>query len=205
MKQLTLSLEEEINILDKYKLTCNELMFIRTLLLLQNEKNEDMFQRYIESLRDNGIRLREIISTLQSKGIILKSFPILDDGQPFDPYEIPLNKNFVKNLYRSSFEMGKELFDIYPQSTMINGSTVFLRTVARHFDSLEECYFKYGRAIRWNEERHKEIIELVIWGKENNLICQSLSSFVINNAWLDLKSIKDGDSGNINFDTIKVI
>ena len=180
-------------------------MFIRTLLLLQDEKNEDIFQEYIESLRDNKIRIKDIIEILQDKGVILKSFPIPDDGQPFDPYEIPLNKNFIKNMYRSSFEMGKELFDIYPQSTMINNSIVFLRTVAKHFDSLEECYFKYGKVIRWNEERHKEIIDLVKWGKDHNLICQSLSSFIINNSWLDLKSIKEGDSGNINFEAIKMV
>ena len=38
------------------------------------------------------------------------------------------------------------------------------------FDSLEEAYFRYGKSIKWNEERHNQIIELVRWAKDNNII-----------------------------------
>lgn len=55
MKNLTLTLEEEISILSKYRITSNELMFIRTLLLLQDEENEDIFQTYIEALHECNI------------------------------------------------------------------------------------------------------------------------------------------------------
>lgn len=143
--------------------------------------------------------------SLQEKGIILKSYKIPDEGKPFDPYTIPFNQSFVKNIYKSSFELGKELFEAYPQMTSINGGLVTLRGVSKHFNSLEDCYFRYGRSIKWNAERHKNIIDLVKWAKENDLIKQSLSSFVINNAWLDLESIRNGDSCNYNFDTIKAL
>lgn len=101
--------------------------------------------------------------------------------------------------------MGKELFETYPQMTLINGCMVTLRGVSKHFDSLENCYFKYGKAIGWNQERHEKIIDLVKWAKEKDLIKQSLSSFVINNAWLDLEAIRNGDSGNYNFDTVRAL
>lgn len=205
MKNLTLTLEEEISILNKYRITSNELMFIRTLLLLQDEENEDIFQEYIESLYECGIKTREVILSLQEKGIILKSFHCPKNGQPFDPYSIPFNKNFIKNLYKCSFEMGKELFEEYPQFGNINGSVVPLRSVARKFDSLEDCYIRYGKNIRWNEEKHNHIIELVKWAKENNIINQSLANFVINNAWVDLEALKSGDIANINFDAIKMV
>lgn len=206
MKNLTLTLEEEVNILSKYRITSNELMFIRTLLLLQEEENEDLFQSYIESLHDCDIKLRDMILCLQDKGVILKNFKIPSEGSPFDPYSIPFNKNFIKNIYKSSFEMGKELFEVYPQFGVINGASVPLRTVARHFDSLEDAYFRYGRSIRWNEERHNHIIELVNWAREQgNIISSSLSSFIINNGWIDLDAIRNGDSGNINYNAIKMI
>ena len=35
------------------------------------------------------------------------------------------------------------------------------------------------------------------------MINMSLSSFVVNNGWHDLKAIKEGDAGNINLDTIR--
>lgn len=205
MKNLTLNLEEEISILSKYRITPNELTFIKTLLILQDEENEDLFKDYIESLYVCNVKLREILISLQKKEIILKSYKIPSEGESFDPYSIPFNKNFIKSLYKSSFELGKELFEIYPQMTVINGSLVTLRGVSKHFDSLEACYFRYGKAIGWNQERHEKVIDLIKWAKERDIIKQSLSSFVINNSWLDLEAIRNGDSGNYNFDTIKAL
>lgn len=202
---LTLTLEDEVVLLSKYRLTPNDLMFVRTLLLLQDENNEDLFQSYIESLHECNVDLRDELLILQDKGIILKSFKVPNSGESFDPYEIPINKNFIKNLYKNSFELGKELFNEYPQMTTINGNIVTLRGVSKHFDSLEDCYFRYGRAIKWNEEKHNEIIKLVKWAKENNLINCSLSSFVINHTWLDLEALKNGDAGNVNLNSVKLI
>lgn len=203
MKNLTISIDEEVALLDKYRITPNELLFVQTLLLLQDEENEDLFQSYIEALRSCNIHLRDVITGLQNKGVILKQFKVPNEGESFDPYSIPLNKNFVKNIYKCSFEMGKELFEEYPQFGIIQGNTVPLRTVARHFDSLEDCYFKYGKSIKWNEERHNHIIELVKWAKENNIINCSLASFIINNGWLDLEALKDKGAGN--YDSIKLL
>ena len=205
MKNLTLNLEEEISILSKYRITPNELTFIKTLLILQNEENEDLFKDYIESLYVCNVKLREVLISLQKKEIILKSYKIPSEGESFDPYSIPFNKNFIKSLYKSSFELGKELFEIYPQMTVINGSLVTLRGVSKHFDSLEACYFRYGKAIGWNQERHEKVLDLIKWAKERDIIKQSLSRFVINNSWLDLEAIRNGDSGNYNFDTIKAL
>lgn len=205
MKNLTLNLEEEISILSKYRITPNELTFIKTLLILQDEENEDLFKDYIESLYVCNVKLREVLISLQKKEIILKSYKIPSEGESFDPYSIPFNKNFIKNLYKSSFELGKELFEIYPQMTVINGSLVTLRGVSKHFDSLEACYFRYGKTIGWNQERHEKVLDLIKWAKERDIIKQSLSSFVINNSWLDLEAIRNGDSGNYNFDTIKAL
>jgi len=201
--KLTLDLEEEICLLDKYRLSPTQLRFIQTLLLLQDDNNEDLFSRYIKVLKEAGISLRDIIISLQEKGVILKTYKICNSGESFDPFTIPINKNFIKNIYKCSFEMGKELFEEYPQFGSINNNIVPLRTVAKHFDSLEQAYFKYSKAIGWNPEKHNHVIELTKWGKDNNVINCSLSSYIINNGWLDLESIRNGDAGNINYDAIR--
>lgn len=180
-------------------------MFIRTLLIMQDEENEELFKDYIESLHDCGIRVSEVIMSLQNKGIILQSFKCPADGCAFNPYSIPFNKNFIKNIYKCSFELGKELFEAYPQFGTIGSSCVPLRTVAKKFDSLEEAYFRYGKAIRWSIDKHNQIIELVKWAKDNGIINCSLASFIINNGWNDLEALKDGDTVNINFDAIKLV
>ena len=157
------------------------------------------------TLKHINLPLREVLVQLQKKEVILKSFKIPNSGEKFDPYSIPINKNFIKTLYKSSFEMGKELFDSYPQFGSINGNVVPLRTVAKHFDSLEQAYFKYGKAIGFNPEKHEVIIELTKWAKDNNILNCSLSSYIINNGWLDLQAMKDGNTANFNVDAIKLI
>ena len=205
MKHLTLTLDEEISLLDKYGLTPNELLVVRVLLILQDNNEEELFQNLMVTLKHINLSLREVLVQLQKKEVILKSFKIPNSGEKFDPYSIPINKNFIKTLYKSSFEMGKELFDSYPQFGSINGNVVPLRTVAKHFDSLEQAYFKYGKAIGFNPEKHKVIIELTKWAKDNNILNCSLSSYIINNGWLDLQAMKDGNTANFNVDAIKLI
>lgn len=203
MKNLTLTLEAEVSLLDKYRLVPTELFLIRVLLLLQDDNNEELFLNYIKVLKQAGINLRNILLSLQEKEILLKSCKIVKEGEEFDPYSLQLNKNFIKNLYKCSFELGKELFEEYPAFAIINNSYTSLRGVSKHFNSLEDAYIKYGKSIKWNPETHAEIIELVKWAKENNMLNMSLGSFIVNNGWHDLKAIMNGDAGNINFDTIR--
>lgn len=191
MKNLTLTLDAELALGEKYRLTPNELMFLRTLLILQDEDDENLFSKYINVLKTANVDLREVLFQLQEKEIILKSYKIPSKGSSFNPIDIPINKNVIKNIYKSSFELGKELFETYPQFGNINNQLVPLRSVSKHFNSLEECYYRYGKCIGWNEEKHNHIIELVKWAKENSLINMSISSFVINNSWLDLQSMQN--------------
>lgn len=207
MKNLTLTLEEEISVLDKYGLTPNELLVLRVLLLFQDDQEEELLQRLLVTLKRVDIQLREVLIELQRKEIILKSYKIPKQGEVFDPLTIPVNKNFIKNLYKSSFELGKELFEVYPQFGTINGNIVPLRGVSKKFDSLEQAYFKYGKSIGFNPERHDRVIELVQWAKENNILCCSLASFIVNNGWHDLEALKEGrgDMAGVNIDAVKMV
>lgn len=206
MKHLTLTLEEEVCLLDKYGLTPNELLVVRVLLILQDDNEEELFQKLMVTLKHINLPLREVLAQLQKKEVILKSYKIPNSGEKFDPYSIPINKNFIKTLYKSSFEMGKELFDSYPQFGNIGGNLIPLRTVAKKFDSLEQAYFKYGKSIGFNPEKHKTIIELVNWARENNILNCSLASFIVNEGWHDLNALKNnGDVANINYDAVRIL
>lgn len=206
MKHLTLSLEEEINLLDKYNLTPNEFLIVKVLLLLQDNEEEELFYNLITTIKHIGLALRDILISLQEKGVILKTYKVPSEGTKFDPFAIPINKNFVKHFYKCSFEIGKELFDNYPQFATINGCVVPLRTVAKKFDSLEQAYLKYGRAIGFNPEKHEKIIELVKWAKDNNILNCSLASFIVNEGWHDLEALRNGkDVANINYDAVRIL
>jgi hypothetical protein len=97
----------------------------------------------------------------------------------------------------------KELFENYPLSTIVNNCEYKLRRVSKKFDSLEDAYRAYGKAISWKPETHKNIIELINWGKDNNYQFTTLDSFIIDNDWLNIAAMKDNSVLNNN--TVKLI
>lgn len=198
-----MSIDEQLNILEKYGLNPIELFIVNLIFLTQEGYEEPYLLRYLK-IPENKENFRPTLLKLQNKGIILKSYKIPEKGSKFDPLEIPLNQNFFKTFWKSSFELGKELFETYPMFTNINGYTVSLRSIAKKFNSLEDFYRFYGKSISWNLDKHKEIIDLINWEQQNNIgfLRMSLSSFVIEQKWNELKALKDGDVANINFDTL---
>lgn len=199
-----LNIDNEASILTKYNLNPNELYVIKCLLFMQEDESKYL-QSYLQLPESTRGNFRDILLSLQNKHLILSSFTIPSKGQSLDLSQIPFNKNFLKDYYRSSFELGKELFEAYPQFGEINGKIISLRGVASKFDSLEDAYRVYGKIIHYKEEVHKEIISLVNWAKNNNILNQSLASFIVNQGWIDLKAIKDGKVVNYNVNSIKLI
>lgn len=164
-----------------------------------------MFRFFAVPERDRG-DFRTVLLSLQEKGIILKSYKIPEKGEAFHPEEVPFNKTFIKNFHRDSLELGEELRNEYPRFGYINGNAVNLLGVAKKFDSIEDFCRAYGKAIRWNPEKHTEILNLVKWAKENtSSLNQSIASFVINHSWEDLAALKAGDIANINYDAVTLI
>lgn len=200
-----LELNEELILMEKYKLTPTELFAVKTILLAQDNEDEYIF-KFNNILNELDIKFRDILISLQNKSIILKSYKIPKEGEVLKLEDIEINKLFIKSYYKASFELGKELFDIYPMFGDIGGNIISLRTVSKKFNSLEDFYRFYGKSIRWNPNTHKEIIELIKWAKENTTFINcSISSFCINQMWNELKALKDGQLININYDSIKLL
>lgn len=197
------TIDEEMGILNKYNLNPNELFVVR-ILLLASEEETVYLHRYLSIPSEIRGELRDILLSLQEKGIILKSYKIPNKGADFNPSEIEFNKNFLKYFHKESFTMGKELFDAYPMFGTINGATIYLKGVSRKFDSLEDCYKAYGKAINWNPETHQKILDLIKWAEDKKIIQCSLATFVIDKHWLALEALKDGGS-TINYDAIKMV
>ena len=194
----------ELSIMEQYHLTPTEYFITKLIFMVQEGYTEPYLLRYL-SIKENKESFRDDLLSLQDKGIILKSWKIPEKGSKFDPLEIPLNKNFFKNMFKSSLILGKELFDTYPMFTNINGTTFGLRNFAKKFDSIEDFFRFYGKTINWDLDLHNRILELIKWDQDNNVgfLKMSLSNFVIENKWNELEALKRGDIANINFDTIQ--
>ena len=178
-------------------------MLLEIILLAQEDEDPEIVQLYFQSKVKGN--LSEQLTKLQEVGVINKSYKLPKKGERLDLYDIPINRNLIKDFYKCSFELGKELFEEYPQFGFINGQAVGIRGVSKKFDSLEDFYRFYGKTIRWKQETHNHIIELVKWANENNILCISLCNFVIDHKWEELEALKNGDLANTNFEAIKVV
>ena len=197
-------IDEELILMSEYKLTPNELYLIRTILMYEDD--EQYIAKYLNVCKITNTDVRSMLLNLQEKGIVLKSYKVPDSGTVFKPEDVDLNQNFIKRFHRASFELGQELFDVYPQFTVIQGCTVPLRSVSKKFDSLEDFFKSYGKTIKNNPDLHNHIIELTKWAAENTSIINcTLASYVIDRRWMDIEALKTGDKGNVNFDTVKML
>lgn len=198
------NIDEQLVLMEKYRITSDELLFLTVLLLLQDGEGDYTFiSQYLSLPTDCRNGIRESLISLQNKEIITKAYKVPNVGEKFIPEDVTINKNFVKNFYRCSFDMGKELFEVYPMFGLINGEPVGIRSVSKKFDSLEDFYRYYGKTISWKPEKHEYIMELVEWAKEKNLLVTTLANFVIDHKWEELEALRNGEIANIDFNAVK--
>lgn len=197
------NLEEQIALLARYNINSDELLFIIVILLIQEGDVNPYIKLYFSLPTACRGNIRDLLISLQNKQIITKEYKIPPTGTKFIPEDVTFNKNFTKNFYKGSFWMGKELFENYPISTIVNGLEYKLRRVSKKFDSLEDAYKAYGKAISWNPSTHDKIMELLEWGKDNKYQFTTLDSFIVDHDWLNIEAIKD--NGILDTDTVTML
>lgn len=189
------SLDNELNLMIKYELTDQELIIIKLIFLAQENRKEYLIKYF--SNKDKSI-LREILISLQNKGIILKSYKIPNKGESFIPEDVEFNKNFIRAWLQHSNDLGMELFSKYPSFTIINGRSYSIKNITKVFKSLEDFCFAYGKAIKFNQEKHEEVLELLEYAKSTNYIHFNICEFVISQKWEEIKQLKDGGENLFN-------
>lgn len=199
MKYLNHDLNTELILMSQYKIDSNELMCIKVILLAQDGEYE-----YLQNFAQ-VCQLRLLLTTLQSKGIILKSYKLPKEGSSFVPEDVQFNQNFLKKYYRSAYEMGEELFYTYPQSCVVNNQVFNLRSVSHKFDSLEDAFAKYAKQIKNNPDVHKEILDNIRWGIENGYNFTTLDRFIVDRAYEALKAFREGNTININLESTQLL
>lgn len=180
MEKLSLTIDNELDILARHELNAEEWLITRLLLLASSEEeHQEYFMKYFKL--PNRTDLRELIVSLQNKGVVLKSYKVPNRGERFYPEDVTFNANFTKNYFKYSYELGKELFDRYPISLMVQGVQHSLLNISKKYNSLEEAYFAYGKAIKHNPDTHKKVLELLDWAKDNRLINFGINNIVLLN------------------------
>ena len=194
------SINNELCLLEKYKLTPTELFLTKVILLAQIEKEYEWLQRFAKIQK-----LRPILESLQQKEIILKSWKFPKEGTKVQIEDIPFNKNFLKQFFRSSYELGEELFNTYPQFITIQGVSYNARRVSKKFNDIEDAFAKYGKAIKYSDELHQQIIDNIRWGIDNGYNFTTLDDFIADRAWTALEAFRKGEGSNINTEAVQLI
>lgn len=192
--------------MERYRLTAEEVLFIDLLFLASAEERHKEYLIKYMNIPITRASLRDLLVSLQNKGIITKQYKIPNEGSKFDPESVIFNQNFLNNYKKLSGELGAEFFMLYPSIAMINGTEVPLKNYAKKFSTEEDFLFAYGKTIGWNAEKHNEILELIKWGKDNNcnLLNMNIADFVISKMWGSVEELKNGDAV-MKFDTLKDI
>ena len=172
----------------------NAITLLRIILLAQNNEELELVNRYFGSKPN----ILSSLNVLQDSGIILKSFKIPNKGESIDILSIPLNKNAVKDFHKTSFDMGVELYEAYPMSIFVKDQEYKLRRISKKFNTLEDAYSAYGKAIKWNPETHKHVLELIELGKKTNYVFTTLGDFIVDNDWLNMETlVTDNPKSNV--------
>lgn len=200
MKQFELSIDREIKFMIKYQLTADELFVLRLVFFAQEGHSEYITTFFTEC--QLGTPLREILKSLQTKGIINKSYTIPEEGAVFNADDVDLNKTTVTQFLQHSIDLGMELFEAYPAYTNINGRTFSLRNITKNFKDLDDMCWQYGRMIKFDQRKHEEILELLEYAKENDLIHSGICDFILSQGWLALELYRDEGMGYFDNTTL---
>lgn len=196
-------MKQQLLFCEKYCINPNELLLLEIILIAQEDDEPEIVREYFSSrVRARGFTT-ELLVGLRDAGVINKTYKIPEKGSIFNPLDVSLNKTKVKDFYKCSFDLGRELWETYPLFGIVNNTQVGLRGVSKKFDTIEDFYRFYGRTIRWKPEVHNQIIELVKWAKEHNILCTTIANFVIDHKWEELKALKE--EGGVNYDSMRLL
>lgn len=204
------SIINKLTFMRELSITPNEYELIIALCMAQREDVEDTAvhktemdkpshissAEYLITLQNliGRVPLRELLHTLQDKGIILKSvkLPEPNSTESFSVNLIKFNKQIMKKYLRHSGEMFWELFWEYPESGFINGRLQSLRNLAGNgggWSNIDEAATFYGQRIQFNAQTHEMILDLIRRGKEQDLISMGLVKFLRGEEWRTLSQM----------------
>lgn len=186
-----LSLQEEINIYTSSNLTPSEVFIIRLLFLAQDGEPKHL-NNYLSNVPDGKGLFKKVLVSLQNKKVILASFKIPKEGESIRLNDIPFNKNFLKKYVRESNQLGKELFDKYPDIMFINGNRAMIKNFTKAgLYSLDEFCLYYAKQIKASSASHERVMSALEFGIENNLIRFTILEFIASRKWEFLERLRD--------------
>jgi hypothetical protein len=184
-----LTIERKIELMQHYGLTSNEIDLAVAIFMAQDEEANPKYLMTWYKIHGHEIFKNSLIG-LKNKEVILKSFIIPVEGARFSPNSVEFNKTFLKIFLKHSGQMGKELWEAYPSFMIINGRAMSLKNIIKEnvgYRNLDEFFFAYGKSIKFDPEKHKEVLEITEKANKAGMLNEGILSYVGNQRWDILK------------------
>lgn len=183
MRFYNTTIEEDLQLMQAYDLTVEELFLVKLLFLAKEENGRQphIFEYFIKC-KHNGLPL-ETLSHLAEKEILVKE-NLPKKGDKFVADNILFKDSFIKKWFVYSHHAGKELMEIYPNYMQLaNGELLPAKNISKHYNSLEAFYAAYGKLIKHSLKTHEKVLNLIRWAKDTNLIKYGIAEFVLSKKW----------------------
>lgn len=192
----SIDIERQLNIMKLHSLTAEEWLLTELFMMALDEpKRSSYLSVYLNECKKDRLSL-EIIQTLKDKGVFSKDTKIPVSGDTFRLENFKLSGTFLNNYFKSALEAGDELFQAYPQCVAIGEKIVSLTNITKGgYQHQEDFFAKYNKQIRYSRSKHEEVLELLTWAKEHNLIHYGIVEYVTCKKWEEHARMRD--SGDI--------
>ena len=200
---LKIGIYQELEVMKTLQINAEEWLFIQLLLLCKEGEKEPLFM-YFNEIKKDSIP-RATLESLIGKNILDNKYVLPEAGSKLDPASIPFSKEFFKKYFKSSLDCGEELLKAYPMFIGSGGRNFPVKNITKNFISLEAFSLSYAKSIKFNKALHEEILELVKWATENDVITCGIGEFVVSKKWQDLQTLRENGGVIGKFDTSELL
>lgn len=144
----------------------------------------------LENTRIYLVALNKFLKGNNYVGLINK---YLDKYGTYIPELSDRSKETLAALFESPDFFKDSLLSVYPKFGTIKGKFYPLIT-----GDLDKLFEDYAKKIGYSIDTHKEVLEIVQWAKDKELLNIGIEKFVLSYFWESLKELKEKDNVTSN-------
>ncbi len=130
-------------------------------------------------------RFTDLLSTV--KAAYIPTELAIANLPPTPTRKADITKPVIPGMGLDGLEAFDELFAAYPSHIPVQGTLMSGRS--GDYDSMADVYSKY--LSRKYSVEHRDILDILVWAKENELIKMGLAKFISGREWLGLQELRD--------------
>lgn len=185
---------------EKYKIDIYQ-FWILYLRATNDYENLEKYSQIVKPLPINKIK------DLEERGLIRElGYVENKEGQNIiDFLDIYVTEKCIDTFFKDcnivTEEIGEELFSVYPKFINFDGKRI-VSTQGGDINGVyydkDKCLELYLKKIKYDEEKHNKIIQIVAWAKSKDLIVYTFRKFVHDELWEAFFEMKEQDKDLIS-------